>query len=350
MREGILFRSTECLQAGQDIDIVAFDKTGTLTTGDLRVEHAEILVEGAEEIIMILVKDNHHPISQAVYRYLSTHASSTNLQTEGRAGKREVTGITSVPGKGIKASLGGFPLLGGNAEFTASQNHPSLSSLCASGYSLFSVSLAGQTIAIFGLAATPRPTAHSLVQELQHRGKEIYIFSGDTRASVDQLSNLLGIPPENTRAGCTPEDKNDAIGTFQASGKRVCFVGDGTNDGPALSTADIALSVGAGSDVAMTSAGVILMNSDIHRGVLALLEIAQASRTHIRLALVWCVIYNVFAILFASGALVKVRIEPRWAGIGEVVSIVPVLAIAFSLDMRWLWRRGSSVVRDRSTN
>ncbi|PVF91750.1 heavy metal translocatin [Serendipita vermifera] len=333
IREGILFRSTETLQNGHNIDVIAFDKTGTLTTSDLVIESANILVDGAEKIIDVLVKDNKHPISEAIHRYLAPHIQSITDQP-----KAEVTGITLLPGKGIKASLGGYPLLGGSPEFTGAINHPIFASMCSSGYSLFTVTLAGQTIAFFGLAATPRPNAKDLVSELKRRGKKVFILSGDNRAAVDRLSNTLGVPLEDTRAGCTPEDKSAAIRSFQAEAQRVCFVGDGTNDGPALSCAEVALSVAAGSEVALTAAGAILLGSDIRRGVLALLDIAQASRTRVRLALIWCVIYNIFAILLASGALVKVRIEPRWAGIGEVVSLVPVVLIAFSLEILWIWR------------
>jgi P-type E1-E2 ATPase len=329
----VLFRSAESLQNGHGIDVVVFDKTGTLTSGDLTIERSEILVEGAEDIIEDLVKDNNHPISQAVHRYLRSRVRSTPKPKKG-----QVTDIVVVPGKGIQASLGGYPLLGGSPEFTGAIHHPLFSTMCSSGYSLFTVTLAGQTIAFFGLTATPRANAKELITELKHLGKKVYIFSGDNRAAVDRLANAVGVALEDTRAGCTPEDKSEAVTSFQKEGYRVCFVGDGTNDGPALSCADSALSVASGSDVALSAAGSILLGSDIRRGVLALLDIAQASRTHVRVALVWCVIYNVFAILLASGAMRKVRIEPRWAGIGEVVSVVPVVLIAFSLELRWTWK------------
>lgn len=333
IREGILFRSAESLQSGHNVDVVAFDKTGTLTTGNLRVDRADILVDGAEDIIDSLVKDNKHPISQAIHGYLSSR-----IPSDTKPQKRDIVDITLLPGKGIKASIGGYPLLGGSPEFTGAITHPLFSSLCSSGYSLFTVTLAGQIIAFFGLVTTPRPNAKALITELKRRGKSVFIFSGDNHAAVNQLATAVGIPAENARAGCTPEDKSAAIAAFQAEGRRVCFVGDGTNDGPALSQANIAISIVAGSDVALTAAGALLLGSDIHRGVIGLLDIARASRIHTHVALGWCVIYNVFAILLAAGALVKVRIEPRWAGIGEVVSVVPVILIAFALEGRWIWR------------
>jgi cation transport ATPase len=334
IHEGVLFRSAEALQNAYDIDVVAFDKTGTLTQGNFMIERSEILVKGAEQIILALVKDNIHPISRGVFRYLSTRVSTP---TEQRGGA--VTDIVSLPGKGIKASVCGFPLLGGSPSFTGACSHPLTSELQSSGLSLFSVTLAGQPIAFFGLSDTPRPGADALVVELTRRGKDVMILSGDTPAAVEHLANVINVPQSDVYAAHTPEEKDGAIAALQAKGKRVCFIGDGTNDGPALSRADISLAMAAGSDVALTAAGGVLLGSDLRRGVLAFMDIANAARLHAQLALAWCVLYNIFAILLASGVLVKVRIEPRWAGIGEVVSVVPVIAIAFGLDLRWMWRR-----------
>lgn len=334
IREGVLFRSAEVLQTAHDIDIIAFDKTGTLTQGNFTMERAEILVKGAEQIVHALVKDNKHPVSQGVCRYLSSRSSS---KTKHRGGS--VADIVSLPGKGIKASICGFRLLGGSPSFAGLCSHPIASELQASGLTLFAVSLAGQPIAIFGLADTPRLGAGALIRELARRGKGVMILSGDTPSAVHHLAKTINIPQKCIAAGYTPEDKGAVLAALQARGKRVCFIGDGTNDAPALSRADIALAMAAGSDVALTAAGGVLLGSDLRRGVLAFLDIATAARLHARLALAWCALYAIFAILLASGALVKVRIEPRWAGIGEVVSIVPVIAIAFALDIYWVWRQ-----------
>ncbi|KAG2144603.1 heavy metal translocatin [Suillus clintonianus] len=335
IREGVLFRSADALQRAHDIDVIAFDKTGTLTQGYFTTEHVEILVEGAEQIVNELIKDNKHPVSQGVHRYVTAHLAAAATQHRGGT----VTDIVSLPGKGIKASVCGFPLLGGNPTFTGACSHPLSSKLQSSGLTLFTVTLAGQPIAFFGLADTPRPEANALVVELTRRGKDVMIFSGDTTAAVHHLANTIGIPLDKTFASFTPEDKDAAIAALQAKGQRVCFVGDGTNDGPALSRADVALAIAAGSDVALTAAGAVLLGSDLHRGILALLDIATAVRMHAYWALAWCIFYNIFAILFASGALIKVRIEPRWAGIGEIVSVLPVVAIGFGLDVRWAWRK-----------
>jgi Cu2+-exporting ATPase len=335
IREGVLFRSADTLQTAPNIDVVAFDKTGTLTQGDFTMERAEILVKGAEQLIHALVKDNKHPISQGVSRYLAACMPASELLALQQQRGGTITDIVSLPGKGIKASVCGFPLLGGNPTFTGACTHPLCSDLQVSGLTLFTVTLAGQPIAFFGLADTPRPGVHDLVVELTRRGKEVIILSGDTLSAVQHLATAVNIPHENAFAGYTPEDKDNAIATLQANGRRVAFIGDGTNDGPALSRADVALAMAAGSDVALTTAGGVLLGSDLHRGVLALLDIASAAHAHARWALAWCVLYNVFAVLLASGVFIKFHVEPRWAGIGEVISIVPVVAIAFGLDVRW---------------
>ncbi|KAF8063296.1 heavy metal translocatin [Lyophyllum atratum] len=334
IREGILFHSADALETTRHINVIAFDKTGTLSQGKFTVERAEILVEGAEWVVDALVKDNKHPISQGVHRLLSARLSAKTQLREGA-----LVDIVSLPGKGIKASLSGFTVLGGSADFTCVSSHPLYSDLCSSGLTVFTVTLGGQPIAFFGLADTPRPDASALVAELTRRGKDVIILSGDTPSAVHYLATAIGIPLENTYPACSPEDKDAAIAALQAKGRKVRFVGDGTNDGPALSRADMALAIGGGSDVALTAASAVLLGSDLHRGVIALLDISKAARMHARLALVWCLLYNVFAILLASGVLIKFRIEPRWAGIGEVVSIVPVFAVGLGLDLRWRWRR-----------
>jgi Cd2+-exporting ATPase len=334
--EGVLLRSVDVLQTLRDIDVIAFDKTGTLTQGNFTTERVEILIKGAEHVIKALVQDNKHPISQGVHRYLSAHLSGV---AEHRGGA--VTDIVSLPGKGIKAKVAGFPLLGGSPVFTGACTHPLISDFQRSGLTLFTVTLAGQTIALFGLADVPRPNSNVLIAELTRRGKDVMIFSGDTPSAVHRLAKAVGVPVNKAYAAHTPEDKVAAIVALQAKGQRVCFIGDGTNDGPALSHADASLAVAEGSDVAVTAAGAVLLGSagaDLHRGVLALLDISSAIGTHCRWALAWCICYNLFAILLASGAFVKARIQPRWAGIGEVVSVLPVVGIAFMIDVRWAWR------------
>ncbi|KAJ3511903.1 hypothetical protein NLJ89_g3840 [Agrocybe chaxingu] len=336
LKEGVLFRSPTVLQLANNVDTLVFDKTGTLTQGSFSVERVEILVKGAEPLIMALIKDNKHPISQGVYRYLTSQCPSTGgkeLLEKGGV----VSDIVSLPGKGIKATIQGFPLLGGSPSFTGACNHPISIELQTSGLSLFSVTLAGRPLVIFGLIDTPRPEAQILLDELKKRGKKVVVMSGDTPSSVHRLAETLGLPPTDVFSGCTPEDKDTSIAALKVKGSRVCFVGDGTNDAPALSRADVSLAVASGSEVALGAAGAVLLGSDLSRGVLTLLDIARDAKRHCLLALGWCVVYNVFAILLASGAFVKVRIEPRWAGVGEVVSVLPVIGVAFLLDAKWGW-------------
>lgn len=202
VRAGIVFRSTDVLETAHGIDTIAFDKTGTLTQGNFTMERAEILVHGAEQIVQALVKDNNHPNSQGVYGYLSSRLSP-EMEHRGAA----VTDIVSLPGKGIQASVFGFPLLGGSPNFAGVCSHPFASELQASGLTLFAVALAGQPIALFGLADTPRPGADALVAELTRHGKEVMVLSGDTPSAVHRLANSLNIPQQNVHAGYSPEDK-----------------------------------------------------------------------------------------------------------------------------------------------
>jgi len=149
---------------------------------------------------------------------VETACSRTASLIQHRGGT--VTDIVSLLGKGIKASV---------------------------DLALFTVTLAGQANAFFDLSDTPRPGSNVLVAELNRRGKEVIILSGDTQSAVDRLANTIGVPVDDAYyAAYTPEDKDAAIVALQAKGQRVCFVGDGTNDGPALSRADVSLAVAAG--------------------------------------------------------------------------------------------------------
>ena len=165
--------------------------------------------------------------------FIATYCLSALPALNQRGGS--ITDIVSLPGKGIKASIYGFPLLGGSPSFTGACSHPLSSDFQTSGLTLFSVMLAGQLIALFRLTDTPRPGAHSLIMELTHRRNDVIIFSGNTPTAVQHLATALEILSKNAFAGYTPEDKDAAIASLQAKGQHVAFIGDGTNDRPAFS-------------------------------------------------------------------------------------------------------------------
>ncbi|KAJ6549780.1 HAD-like domain-containing protein [Mycena capillaripes] len=309
--EGVLFRSPEALQRAHNVDVIVFDKTGTLSRGIFSLERTEILAHGVDKIILHLTSTNEHPISKAILAYFSVHLKcppSTNAPK-----------IVSLPGMGVKTTLAGYPLLGGSAQFTGAAQHPLVQELTSLGLTLFTVTVAGELVAAFGLWDTPRPDAPALLAELAARSKRIFLLSGDNPGAVTRFAATLQLPAGDVEAACAPADKAAFVKALQERGHRVCFVGDGTNDAPALAQADVALCVAAGADVAVAAAGALVAGENLQRGVLGALDVATHAHQHMLLALGWCVMYNVAALLFASGAFVRVRIEPRWAGLGELV-------------------------------
>jgi P-type E1-E2 ATPase len=176
-----------------------------------------------------------------------------------------------------------------------------------------------------------------VVAELKKRKMTVHMISGDGQGAVDDIAHSLNIAKKHTKSRCSPNGKMVYIRDVQAKGKVVMFVGDGTNDSVALKQADVGVHVNqGGSDVAKGAADVVLMTSRL-QDVLILLDISRAAFRRIVANFVWSGCYNMFAILLAAGAFVgvgeRVRIQPQWAGLGELVSVLPVVLIAF--QMRW---------------
>jgi Cu2+-exporting ATPase len=199
---------------------------------------------------------------------------------------------------------------------------------------MFAVTIHSEMVAFFGLADSPRPSATAAIETLQRQGIQVYIVSGDTQPVVCALANQLGIPQERALGDCLPAEKVARVQALQAAGGRVMFVGDGTNDTLALAAADMSIAMGSGTDVARSAAEVVFLAPDLARALAALLRLSRGAVRRVFLNFAWAVIYNLSAVLLAAGAFVKVRIAPEYAALGEVVSIVPVMLIAWSM---WLF-------------
>lgn len=199
-----------------------------------------------------------------------------------------------------------------------------------------SVHINGELCAVFGLEATLRPDAATVVSSLQHCNISVSIVSGDDDGAIKAVGARLGIPTSHIRSGCSPADKwkyLDEIMTDENNkGRVVIFCGDGTNDAVALAQATIGIHINEGTDIAQSAADAVLMRPALS-GILALIDLSRAAFIHIAFNFAWVFVYNVFAILLAAGAFVHARIPPQYAGLGELVSVVPVIVIA--LQLRW---------------
>jgi len=188
-------------------------------------------------------------------------------------------------------------------------------------------------LAIFGLHVRLRPEAESVIGNLKARGIAVHLVSGDQKIAVESVAKTLNIPADCVASECTPAQKQQYIAALMEDGSRyVMFCGDGTNDAVAVAQANLGAQMGGGltsSEVTQGAADVVLLNG--LQGIPFLLDVSKASFHRMAFNFVWSAIYNVLAVTMASGAWVNFRIPPRYAGLGEMVSVVPVVLAAMSM-------------------
>jgi P-type E1-E2 ATPase len=325
LSEGILFRSGEALHRCRGVTLFAFDKTGTLSKGDFRVREESLHISGARRLAAALTRDNAHPIAKGV-AMATSDATSIDLEDK-----------TSIPGNGIEASYQGFSVRGGSASFCGFSDHEAVLKYINAGLSVFVIAIGKRLGAVYGLMDEPRQESAALISEFHRRGMKTAIISGDNDGAVKKFASLIDISSTTTDvwSSCTPDSKARIVQDYQSKGNKVCFVGDGVNDSIAFASADVSFSLVSGSEIAIASSDVLLLGPDIRHSIFQALAIARMTYRHSVMALLWCSLYAVTAILLASGILVDFHIEPRWAGLGEVVSVLPVVLIGLSMFLLW---------------
>ncbi|GJE88553.1 heavy metal translocating P-type ATPase [Phanerochaete sordida] len=332
-RLGLIFKAATTIETAREVTHAVFDKTGTLTTGHLEVAHVEILQETvgdgslkSSSVILALVAVSKHPVARAVAACLIKDGGTTSAQ---------LANIEEIAGKGVQGNLSGRLLQAGNAKWLDLEGHPSVRQVLDAQLTTFCVTYNGTLVAVFGLSDSIRPEVPGLLSMLSKRNIEVSVLSGDHASVVQRVASTLRIPPNRVRASCLPADKAEYIRTLQVGGARVLFCGDGLNDSVALAQADIgvhvAVSAGAGA-AASAAADVVLIHTSLD-GVAALLGLSDAVHRRIMLNFAWAAVYNTVAILFAAGAFVHARIAPAYAGLGELVSVLPVVLVA--MQLKW---------------
>lgn len=328
-KHGVIFKSGMAIETARNVSHVVFDKTGTLTRGELSVVETVYLSNRddlTDSISLGLTCDSKHPVSVSISTYLK----------EKGVNAAKIWNSKSVIGKGVEGTFDGANVRCGNTRWLSIETLPEVQDLLAQGLTVFGLTMNGQPLAAFGLSDSLRPESRFVVTELQKRNIAISIVSGDDTGAVEAVAFELGIPSSHVRSRCTPSDKQVYLKNLMAEEKKpVIFCGDGTNDAVALAQADIGVHMNSGSDVAQTAADVVLVRPYLG-GILVLLDLSKAAFHRIFFNFAWSFVYNLFAILLAAGAFVDARIPPQYAGLGEIVSVVPVILIA--LHLRWFKR------------
>ncbi|KAL1879489.1 hypothetical protein Plec18167_003946 [Paecilomyces lecythidis] len=336
--KGVIFKSGAALEAGEKINHAVFDKTGTLTTGKLAVlkevypvSHPGVAQSEVRRMTVMVTQGNKHPVSQAVHEYIeSTIPVNENIKPSSPA--------KVIVGKGVELTIEDGILRGGSPAWLGLKDHPAVKEMIDSSLTVFCLTKNNTLLAIYGLSGTIRPEAAEVLNQLRSKKITLHLLSGDNAPSVSRVASTLGLDRQNVHSNCQPEDKATYIRKLQSSDPKtkVCFIGDGTNDAPALSQADLGICMSNAAGIAVDAADVGILKDSLH-GLVLFLDLSKRATRRIRLNLVWAVIYNVFAVLFAAGVFEAVgfRIQPSYAGVGEMVSLLPVIGISLSLRL-WL--------------
>ncbi|KAH9905026.1 copper-translocating P-t [Xylariomycetidae sp. FL2044] len=335
---GVIFKSAESIEVAHEVSHVVFDKTGTLTQGKLAVVE-EDFTNGSGHVfstrlLLGLVDTIKHPVSAAVATYLKSKSVAPVALRD----------VKALAGKGVEGtSPSGDKVRAGNSRWLNVSSEPRVCAIIEKGYTAFCVTINGSLVGVMGLEDSLRPDASETVAKLQQRGIIVSLLSGDDDGAVCSVARELGIAEPNVRSRCTPGDKQAYIQNLIATpistepGKSqkapvVVFCGDGTNDAAALAQATIGVHVNEGTDVAQSAADVVLVRPNL-AGIVTMIDISKAAIHRIRFNFGWGFVYNLFAILLAAGAFVDARIPPQYAGLGELVSVLPVILAAVLL--RW---------------
>ena len=299
---GLLVKASEVFHELATTDTIVFDKTGTLTYGRPTVTDVVTFDAGRTYLLAYagsVEGHSEHPLGQAI---------SFFVQREGIS-RKPTENFRAWPGKGVSAIIDGNEVLAGKPSFIEEHGVPlpnevrsNIDSLSSEGKTVVVVAHGGKTIGVFALQDTPRRGAARLIEKLKHRKVKTVMLTGDSRRAAEAIGKSLGI--DKIRAELSPADKVSAIKTLQAEGRKIAMVGDGINDAPALAQANVGIAIGAGTDVAIESAGVILV-SDRIQDVFSALILGKASYRTLTGNVIVAVIFNIFGMILAAMGMVS---------------------------------------------
>ena len=330
-KNGILFKTAASLEAAGRTQIVALDKTGTITSGEPRVTDILPAEDVSESELLTLAasleQKSEHPLAKAVLAYAETETIACP----------DVTDFAALPGNGLSARLDGMEIYGGNAEFIAAKAsvpaelQAEAARLAAEGKTPLFFGGAGRLMGVIAVADTLKEDSPRAIRELQNMGIRVVMLTGDNQRTADAIGRQAGV--DEVIAGVLPDGKEAVIRRLQESGK-VAMVGDGINDAPALTRADTGIAIGAGTDVAIDAADVVLMNSRLS-DVPAAIRLSRATLRNIHENLFWAFIYNIIGIPLAAGVFIPfgLTLNPMFGAAAMSLSSFCVVSNALRLNL-----------------
>lgn len=329
-RNGVLVKKAEALEILEKVNVIVVDKTGTLTEGKPRLQAVVSLSDLSESEILRLAasleKSSEHPLADAVLK----GAEERNISLA------KVENFESVTGKGVFGTIEGRKILLGNLKLMADHgidfsNDPKADALRGEGQTVLFAAVDGKPAGIIGVADRVKESAKEAIAELRRQKIEVVMMTGDNARTAEAVARSLGI--EKIFADVLPEQKAEKIKELQAQGKIVAMAGDGVNDAPALAQSQVGIAMGTGTDVAIESAGITLLQGDL-RGILRAKRLSEATMKNIRQNLFFAFFYNVVGVPIAAGVLYPVfglLLSPMIASAAMTFSSVSVIVNALRL-------------------
>ncbi len=330
---GILIKSAEALETAHTINTVVLDKTGTVTEGKPRVTDI-LTAQGVQQELLLsaaasVEKPSEHPLAEAIV----SEAIARRLPLRG------VKEFTAVAGQGVSAMVEGKRFLAGNLRMMQ-QNHVETGAFAQQGEALSEqgktplyFAADGRILGVIAVADTVKPTSKAAIDAFKSMGIDVVMLTGDNRRTAEAIRQQLGI--DRVVAEVLPQDKEREIAAIQQQGRKVAMVGDGINDAPALTRADVGVAIGAGTDVAIESADIVLMKSDLMDAVTAI-ELSKAVIRNIKQNLFWAFFYNSIGIPLAAGLFYHAlnwKLNPMFGAAAMSLSSVCVVSNALRLKL-----------------
>jgi Cu2+-exporting ATPase len=318
------------LESARNLDVIVFDKTGTLTQGEFGLSEMKTFGELDEDRALALAaaleRDSEHPIAKAIRKA----AENKNLALP------DVQNFEAIKGKGIQGEIDGQVYHLGNPRLASEQGvtlgdtaETFVDQANKSGETVVFLIHEDAVVAGFGLADQVRPESAEVVRKLHEQGYQVAMLTGDSEAVAKAVADQLGI--DRYFAEVLPENKDQKIQQLQDEGKKVAMVGDGVNDAPALTRADVGIAIGSGTDVAIESAGIILVDSD-PLDILRIITLSKATFKKMRQNLIWATGYNVIALPLAAGVLAPIGFVLPPA-VGALIMSISTVVVAINAQL-----------------